>query len=300
MKQLPNDPHQAIDLIRKLADEYREKKKITFEESSHKYTIIGDDGIDYSKKIPSVSGAYKKFYLPFDGVGKSLKKANGDPVKAAEIREEWAAKGVLSSTKGSYIHYHSELHLWEQWRHKDIDLIREPDLGDVGSYIHEAEGMLKSSFAYCDLMKDRGAMLIDTEAVMGCEVYKLFGQADKFWLAKHPSKGWGLLTTDWKTNDPSKFDKAPWTKNMLGPYEFLYDNELGKYSVQLTMYSSLFIRMMAYMGYHLPYLGSIIVNVTPSYYMEYKVVKGLYSITDNVLKENLHLQQWYDPKIHQG
>jgi hypothetical protein len=300
MKQLPNDPHQAVDLIRKLADEYREKKKITFEESSHKYTIVGDDGVDYSKKIMSVSGAYKKFHLPFPTEEKALKKAKGDLAKSKEIMAEWKAKGKLSTEMGSYVHYHSEVHLWEQWRHKDIELIREPDLGDIESYIHDAEGMLTSAFAFCDLMKDRGAILIDTEAVMGCEHYKLFGQADKFWLAKHPTRGWGLLTTDWKTNDPSKFDVAPWTKNMLGPYGFLYDNELGKYSVQLTMYSALFIKMMAHMGYGLPYLGSIIVNVTPSYYMEYKVVKGLYGVTENVLKENLHLQQWYDPKIYKG
>lgn len=288
MIRLPSDGQQAVQIIRDLADQYRSEREMYFIEETHKYGMTVN-GIDYSSKIPSVSKIYKKFKVPFDSVGKSLKKAGGDPVLAEQIRNEWAANGARSATKGSYCHYHLELGLWEKYRHKDISLIREPDIGDPSGYIDEAEGMIQSGFGFIEKMESRGAILIDTEAVMGHLECWAFGQADKFWLVKMRSGNWGLLCTDWKTNDPSKFDIAPWTKNMLGPYSHLPDNSFGEYSAQLTMYSVIFQSMMMDMGLYIPYVGSIIVNITPSHYMEYRVESGVYGISKYVLENHLHV-----------
>ena len=290
MITLPSDGQSAVQIIRDLAEEYRQERKMYFIEETHKYGMV-ENGIDYAGKIPSVSKIYKKFIVPFDTEGKSLKKAKGDPALAAKIREEWAEKGRLTSTMGSYCHYHLEMDLWERYRHKDIDLIRMPDIGNPSEYIDSANGMIHSGIQFIERMKERGAILIDTEVVMGHVDSWAFGQADKFWLVKMKSGQWGLLCTDWKTNDPSKFDIAPWTKNMLYPYDGvgLLDNSVGEYSAQLTLYSVIFQKMLMDMGLLLPYTGSIIVNITPSYFMEYKVQKGVYGISKYVLENKLHV-----------
>lgn len=297
LKTLPNDIHAAAQLLRELANEYRISRNITFEEEKHKYTMKYN-GIDYSDKLMSTSKAYKKFKLPFDSISHSLRICKGDAELAMELRDKWTAKGIRSSTMGSYCHYHLEQYICELHKHKDPSEIRMPDIGNPDDYLSDAISMIEHGKSFVNWANKIGAVIIDTEAVMGCEEYELFGQADKFWLVRSKSGIIGLLTTDWKTNEPNKFDVKYFTKNMLGPYQMLHDNAFGEYSVQLTMYSALFIKMINKMGYDLPYIGSIIVNLTPYYNLQYRVESGIYGVTKSVLENKLHLQQWFDPKLY--
>jgi hypothetical protein len=88
-----------------------------------------------------------------------------------------------------------------------------------------------------------GAVLIDTEVVMGDPNLGYTGQADKFWIVCNKEKTQlGIVITDWKTNKPKNFVETKWTNRMYKPYEDLPNTALGHYYVQLSLYAKLFKR----------------------------------------------------------
>lgn len=73
-------------------------EKLHFEESTHTYTV---DGLGI---FTSVSNIISQFFKPFDAEGISLRKCHDNPIAAAALREEWAAKGQISSVCGTHMH----------------------------------------------------------------------------------------------------------------------------------------------------------------------------------------------------
>lgn len=123
-------------------------------------------------------------------------------------------------------------------------------------------------------MKERGAVLIDTEMVLGHPELGYTGQPDKLWLMQNRDKtSYGLVISDYKTNKPKNFETNKFTKKMKTPFHFVDDYALGHYYIQLPLYCKLLLKMLEGTEHeNLKLLGGVVVLLTEdSEFVEYKI-----------------------------
>lgn len=140
--------------------------------------------------------------------------------------------------------------------------------------------MVQAGEKFLKLMEERGAILIDTEMVLGHPKLHYVGQPDKMWLMENKEKtGYGLVISDYKTNKPKNFLKTKYTKKMKSPFHFVDDYALGHYYIQLPLYCKLLINMLEGSKYEgLDLLGGVVVLLKDdSEFVEYKIPKEVIS-----------------------
>ena len=265
--------------LKKIAEEIREiisqKQKdfeLTFEEESHKYTMLDANG-NLRSDFPSVSKVMKIFYDDFPTEQAAFSKAGGDPDEAERLMEEWAEAGRKSTNLGSRCHYLLEEHTLKEF---GIDkVVRQPIFDCDAEQIIKSDTMIIAGKRYIDLLKERGCVLIDTEMVLGHPELEYTGQPDKVWLVVGTNGSIGLLITDWKSNKPKNFAVTRYTKKMKKPFEDLPDNALGHYNTQLPFYGKLLLKMLEGTKYEgIQLFGCIVVLITDEReYHEYRVSK---------------------------
>ena len=129
-------------------------------------------------------------------------------------------------------------------------------------------------YNFLKLMEERGAVLIDTEIVLGDPELGYVGQGDTCWLIMNKSKtGYGFIITDYKSNKKKNMETNNYTKPMREPFKHLPNNALGHYNTQLPLYGKLLLKMLKGSEYeNLPLLGCIIVHLTDDQeFTEYRV-----------------------------
>jgi hypothetical protein len=258
--------------IRDIISQKQKELNLTFEEDSHKYTMIDVDG-KLRDDFPSVSKVLKSFYEEFDSERISYKKANGDPYEQQRLLEEWAAAGEYSVNIGSRSHFFLEEHTLNEFGlEKEL---RQPVFKCDAEQIVKSDTMIVAGKNYIDLLKERGCVLLDTEIVLGHPELGYTGQPDKVWLVIGVNGQVGILITDWKTNKPKNFETNKFTKQMKKPLTHLPDNALGHYKTQLPLYGKLLLKMLEGSKYeNIPLLGCIIVLITEEReYVEHRVDK---------------------------
>jgi len=123
-------------------------------------------------------------------------------------------------------------------------------------------------------MLERGAVLLDTEIVLGDPEEQYTGQPDKVWLMMNKEKdGFGMVITDWKTNQPKNFEVQYYTGKMYSPFQEIHDNALGHYYLQLPLYARLLKKMLKGTKYeNNNFLGGVIVLLKDDgTFVEYKI-----------------------------
>ena len=266
------DLKEVANEIREIIAQKQKELKLTFEEDSHKYTMIDVDG-KLRDDFPSVSKVLKSFYEEFDSEGISYRKANGDPYEQQRLLEEWAAAGEYSVNIGSRSHFFLEEHTLNEFGlEKEL---RQPVFNCDAEQIVKSDTMIVAGKKYIDLLKERGCVLLDTEIVLGHPELGYTGQPDKVWLVIGVNGQVGILITDWKTNKPKNFETNKFTKQMKTPLGHLPDNALGHYKTQLPLYGKLLLKMLEGSKYeNIPLLGCIIVLITEEReYVEHRVDK---------------------------
>jgi hypothetical protein len=265
--------------IRELISERQHEIGLTFEEEDHKYTMMGRE--DY----PSVSKILKLFYTEFPTEEASYNKARGDLIKQQELIEEWAAAGLYSTNMGSRVHFVLEKRVIDMFgSYKEV---RQPIFECDLEQIMKSDNMISAGLKYLVLMKDRGAVLLDTEMVLGDPELGYVGQPDKVWLIFNKSMtDFGLVITDWKTNKPKNFKATKFTKKLKYPFEDYDDTSLGHYYLQLPLYGKLLIKMLQGTKYeNIKLYGCIISHLKEDgTYDEYRVPKD---IIDKVMGLNI-------------
>jgi hypothetical protein len=258
--------------IREIISQKQKELNLTFEEDSHKYTMIDVDG-KLRDDFPSVSKVLKSFYEEFDSERISYKKANGDPYEQQRLLEEWAAAGEYSVNIGSRSHFFLEEHTLNEFGPEKE--LRQPVFKCDAEQIVKSDTMIVAGKNYIDLLKERGCVLLDTEIVLGHPELGYTGQPDKVWLVIGVNGQVGILITDWKTNKPKNFETNKFTKQMKKPLTHLPDNALGHYKTQLPLYGKLLLKMLEGSKYeNIPLLGCIIVLITEEReYVEHRVDK---------------------------
>ena len=259
--------------IREIISQKQSELGLTFEETDHKYTMNGRT--DY----PSVSKVLKKFYTEFATEEVSYKVAKGDPIKQQELIAEWAAAGDYSTNMGSRVHFVLESEVIK--KHGNYKEVRQPEFECDLTQIMKGDNMIVAGKKYLDLMEERGAVLLDTEMVLGHPELGYTGQPDKVWLMMNRDKTeYGIVITDWKTNKPKNFTVTNYTKKMLHPFDDYHDNALGHYYVQLPLYGKLLLKMLEGSKYgNIKLYGCVISHLKEySLYDEYKVPQNIINI----------------------
>jgi hypothetical protein len=258
--------------IRDIISERQKEFQLTFEEESHKYTMLDDKG-DLRSDFPSVSKVMKLFYDEFPTEQAAFNKAGGDPDEAERLVNEWAELGRKSANLGSRCHFFLEEHTLKEF---GIDkVVRQPIFDCDAEQIIKSDTMIIAGKRYIELLKERGCVLIDTEIVLGHPELEYTGQPDKVWLVIGTNGKVGILITDWKSNKPKNFEVTRYTKKMKKPFEDLPDNALGHYNTQLPFYGKLILKMLEGSKYEdIQLLGCIIVLITEEReYHEHRVSK---------------------------
>lgn len=256
--------------IRQIISEKQKELQLTFEEDSHKYTMIDLDG-NLSSKFPSVSKVMKSFYEEFNSEGIAEYKSGGDPDEKERLLKEWSDAGTYSTNMGSRVHYILETHTLKEFGiEKEV---RQPIFECDAEQIVKGDSMIVAGKRYIDLIKERGCVLLDTEIVLGHPELGYTGQPDKVWLVIGLNGKLGILITDWKTNKEKNFVTNKYTKPMKKPFEDLPDNALGHYNTQLPFYGKLLLKMLEGSKYEdIQLMGCIIVRLTDEReYVEYRV-----------------------------
>jgi hypothetical protein len=264
---------ESVLEIREILENKRKEFQLTFEEESHKYTMLGLDG-ELTDSWPSVSKVMKLFYDEFPSEEKAFEMSGGDPEKTEELLNEWKMAGEYSTNIGSRVHFLLEKHSLNMFNYNKT--IREPIFNCDAIQITKSDSMVFAGKNFLELMKQRGAHLIDTEIVLGHPELGYVGQGDTGWLIENASKtGFGLIITDYKTNKEKNFLVQKYIKPMRPPFEHLPNNALGHYKTQLPLYGKLLLKMLEGTKYeNIKLLGCIIVRLTEDReYVEYRVDK---------------------------
>lgn len=258
--------------IRDIISERQKEFQLTFEEESHKYTMLDNKG-NLRSDFPSVSKVMKLFYDEFPTEQAAFNKAGGDPDEAERLVNEWAELGRKSTNLGSRCHFFLEEHTLKEF---GIDkVVRQPIFDCDAEQIIKSDTMIIAGKRYIELLKERGCVLIDTEIVLGHPELEYTGQPDKVWLVIGTNGKVGILITDWKSNKPKNFEVTRYTKKMKSPFEDLPNNALGHYNTQLPFYGKLLLKMLEGSKYEdIQLLGCIIVLITDEReYHEHRVSK---------------------------
>jgi hypothetical protein len=267
--------------IRDLLEKRRLELDLTFVEDTHTYYMKDVDGV-VRDTFPSVSKVIKYFYDEFDSEGISLRKAQGDLEVQKQLLDEWAAAGEYATNMGSRVHYLLEKKLIDMFGgYKEV---RQPIFECDFTQILKGDSMISAGTAYLDLMVERGAVLLDTEIVLGDPELAYTGQPDKVWLIMNKEQTeFGLVITDWKSNKPKNFEESFFTKKMYYPFDKLPNNALGHYFTQLPFYGKLLIKMLQGTKYeNIKLYGCVIVLVKEiGQYEEFRVPK---SVQDTILE----------------
>jgi hypothetical protein len=228
--------------IRQILEDKRKELELTFIEDTHTYYMKDLDG-EIKTSFPSVSKVLKKFYEDFPTDEAAEKKSKGDPVRKQQLIEEWAAAGTYSTNIGSRVHYMLEKKLIEDYgNYKEV---RQPIFDCDFTQILKGDSMINAGTKYLKLMNERDTVLLDTEIVLGHPEIGYTGQPDKVWIVENKQKtGFGLLITDWKTNQPKNFMPTRFTKKMKYPFGEIDDTALGHYYLQLPFYGKLILKML--------------------------------------------------------
>lgn len=270
--------------INNLLEKRRKELDLTFVEEEHVYYMRDTNGI-LRKTFPSVSKLLKKFYKPFDAEGMSLRMSKGDPEAASLLREEWSMAGKLSTNMGSRVHYELETDLVSRYgSYKDV---RQPIFECNSEQLIKSDKMITAGKMFLDLMTEREAVLLDTEIILGDNELGYTGQPDKVWLMLNRNKdNFGIVVTDWKSNQPKNFEVHHYTGKMLRPFNDLHDNALGHYYLQLPFYARLLIKMLEGTQFeNLQLLGCVVVLLKEDgTFVEYKVPP---SVNNRVLNLDL-------------
>ena len=265
--------NKVAEEIRELISQRQQELGLTFEEENHIYTMNG------KKDYPSVSKVLKKFYTEFPTEEAAYNKAGGDPQKQQQLIEEWAAAGEYSTNMGSRVHFVLEKNVIE--RNGKYKEVRQPIFDCDLSQIMKGDNMIAAGNKYIKLMEERGAVLLDTEMVLGDPELGYVGQPDKVWLIMNRTQTeFGLVITDWKTNKPKNFQETSYTKRLKDPFVKYPDTALGHYYIQLPLYGKLLLKMLKGTKYeNLKLYGCVISHLKDdSLYDEYKVPQEVVDI----------------------
>lgn len=215
--------------------------KLEFVEEGHKYYLPHEDGS--KEELISVSALTKMFEEEQDWDAIAARYALKHGMTLEEVQRKWLENNLLATNSGTGAHLYGE-----QWYHfmlnhpEDIVDVVKPQLEQGYLIPHSPKEKAILNFQE-DLFKIDSIypVLVETRVYMGLnDKFNLktnyAGTFDMLYATKVKNK-WKLLIYDYKTNKDlySTFnrDKGNFLQK---PFNDLYDEPLGHYTIQLSAY----------------------------------------------------------------
>jgi len=267
--------NEIAEDIKNIIDNKRAELALNFVEDTHTYYMLDEEG-NIRTDYPSVTKIIKKFYDEFDSEGIAEHLAKGSKEKKESLLTKWKKAGDHAVNLGNRVHYKLETSCLELFGVKKN--VREPLYECDGLSIKRSDKMIAAGLEYLSLMKERGAVLLDTEMVIGHPQLGYVGQPDKVWLVESKDKKeFGICITDWKTNQEKSFKVNSYTKKLKTPFTDIDDNSLGHYYLQLPLYGKLILKMLEDTKYNnIKLLGCIIVHLKDDEtFTEYRIPNNI-------------------------
>jgi hypothetical protein len=268
---------EVSEEIKTILEEKRKHRRLSFVEQHHIYYMM-DQGGQMRSGFPSVSKLIKKFYKPFDAQGISWSMAKGDEEEQKRLLAEWAQSGKDSVNLGSRVHYELEKYIIEQY--DNYKKVRQPEFVINEGQKIKSDKMIQAGIDFIKLMHDRGAVLLDTEMILGDAEEGFVGSPDNTWLMLNREQtDFGFVITDHKSGQPKNFEVFPYTGKLYSPFEQFHDNALGHYYLQIPLYGRLLTKMLKGSKYEdKKFLGGVIVLMKEdATFAEYKVPQYIIS-----------------------
>ena len=276
MSELAKNKEQLLEIakdIRNVISERQKELELSFIEDTHIYYMKDLNG-EIRTNYPSVSTVIKQFYSEFPDLEKSLDMCNGNIVEQDELLKKWRATADYANSKGSRTHFLLETDLLKLYgSYKEV---RVPIFDCDEDQIRDSNAMIDAGHKFIQLMHRRGAVLLDTEMVLGSPELGYTGQPDKVWVMFNEEDELGIVITDWKTNKQKNFEVHSYTQPMLEPFDDYMDTALTHYQIQLPLYARLLLDMLKGTKYSdIKLFGAIIVHLTDnSKFFEYRIPKN--------------------------
>lgn len=196
-------------------DEINQKLKyfddplFTFDEPSHTYRYNG-------KIIYGTTSFLERFVKQFDSDYWSKKKADEEGITQEEMLARWDAKRDRSCELGHNVHSYIE-----NFYEKNItDLTEDKDAN---------ERIIKFHTIFESRLKVLES--IGSEIKVFSKIWNIAGTIDQLYLYEG-----SVIVGDWKTNQKIKTDKDFCFGKLLSPFQNYKDNEINKYSLQISLY----------------------------------------------------------------
>lgn len=206
---------------------------ITFDEGSHTYK---DNFGQYYTSGTSIVG---KFFEKFDAIGVSRMCAAGSNPKyagrtAMDIRAEWSANGLRSTTEGSNVHEYGEGRIakWDQAR---LPKPISPRCENLFKVVDQAVSRLNKWFVF-----------VAAEMIVFDPELRLAGMVD---LVMYDPRTGEIMILDWKTNGRELSREGFGGRTAKEPIDHLQDSDISHYSLQLSLYERLMINGNFFPGF---------------------------------------------------
>jgi len=222
------DKDKLLEISKEIRDIIESKQKeleLSFVEDTHTYYIRDKNG-EITTEYPSVSTVIKQFYNDFPALEKSLDMCHGDIYEQDKLLKEWRATADYANSKGSRVHYLLEKDLLAMYgSYKEV---RKPIFECDQQQVKDGNAMISGGHDFIRLMHRRGAVLLDTEMVLGSNTLGYTGQPDKVWVIFDKEGNLGFIVTDWKglpLDTPILTDSGWKNMGILSKQDKVYDKD---------------------------------------------------------------------------
>lgn len=220
--------------------EIREKILTSFEgleffEEGHKYLLNGEE-------LPSVSTLAGQYEEEFNSEEQAAAYALKHGKTAEYWLDEWRYKNLKATISGTLIHSYAESLGWLHMGHPEN--ITEDNkckyIDDKGWLIPTRPKEVAAEAFWKEFPNNMYVVLPETKIFNLGDTVKYAGTFDLLLYYKHPTNPnkSGLVVTDWKTN--AEIYKSYSRLNgrmLLPPFQKLYAEPFGVYTIQLSLYS---------------------------------------------------------------
>ena len=215
-------------------------KDLTFLEEGHKYYLNGEE-------LESVSNITHMFKEEFDTEARAHDYAIKNGETPEYWKDKWSYNALKATTTGTLVHSFAESYSWVINGHpelitEDCKCKYNKEKNWLVPTRNKEEAVIKF---FNDLSKDLYLVLPETRVYSSVNPNlpkfkkNYAGTFDLLYYYKHPTDDTksGLVIFDWKTNAELRSDYSrKKNKMMYYPFNDLYDESLGAYTIQQSCY----------------------------------------------------------------
>lgn len=259
--------------------------KITVEEIQEKLKYFDDPKFIFNaeehvyrydnKRIFGVTSFLERFIKQFDSDFWSKKKAEQAGITQEEMLAQWDAKRDRSCDLGHCVHDYIEKFYME-----GSELLTED--------VEANERIVKFHTIYESKLKSLTP--IGSEIRVFSKKWGIAGTLDQLYLYEG-----SVIIGDWKTNKEIKTDKSYCFNKLLPPFQNYKDNELNKYSLQISLYRLLLEEAGIHTDYgficHIPGKGDAAIYKLKDFRAELKTYFNHMFLNDIELTDAIELKK---------